>query len=364
MCKSANQPGGPYRCSGDMKAALEKAQDAYGEALDGTADPYVKKVQAEHQLSRTQAMIESVDTDRGDLDDQGKTELRETLVPALEQRRQAVKEASNEHAAAQSRSRDAGQRLRQAQADYDATPRGVAEVQAGIDEQFDPQRPEVPKDAAVHGELVARRDAAIDRMNSESAERRKQWGTITGERVPIARMDDTPNAAQRNAYGAMAQEDGLTASSVNHGYTMDPETGQEYNDTVVTFYRQSDTGVAEMRVSYRSPTTSEPPSQAKVLAEASKMSMQYETSQKPSSDGTGKHDFRRYCAQQGVPEDERDLARVEYDAGGRYSRQMRAFLGDGAGKYMAQAAQDSGRFLPLDRTHGSDGRPLFEAVGG
>ncbi|MDN5805352.1 MAG: tropomyosin, partial [Microlunatus sp.] len=307
MCKSSSQPGGPYRCSGDMQQALERAQDSFDQALASTTDPYVAKTQAEHHLSRVSAMREAIES-RDDLDAQQKAEQAETLAPAAQRWETALKTAEQDHVAAQAKVKETGQRMRQAQSDYDATPRGVAALQAEVDEQFDPSRPDVPLDAEVHRDLVSRRDAAIDQMNAESAERRQRWGTITGERVPIARMGDRPNSAEDQPYAALGAQDGLTATSVNHGYRMDSQTGQEFNDYEVTFFRPGSEGEASksMRVTYRNHTSSEPPSQASVLAHMSAQAVGYETSRIPTPDGQGRHDFRRYCSQHKVSEDERD----------------------------------------------------------
>lgn len=363
MCKSANQRGGPYRCSGDARAALDRATLEYTALLDSRVAVQQEQARAQGGLDQTQAMLDEIAADKEINDEEDRKARLDALEPALNKWVARKEAADAEHSRLGEEAGKASQKVQEARKDYEATPQGVAEVQSMIDNQKDPQH---RNDLQGQVGLVRRRDAALDRMNAEAAERRRRWDIMAGERVPISRWDDRLNSADTNVYGGLAKQDGLIATSVNHGYVMNGETGREFNDHEVTFYRTGEEGRVEksMRVSYRSHLGVAEPSQAEVLQHMAAQSVGYETSRTPSPDGTGKHDFRRYCAKQGVSEDDRAAARDDYDEGRRYSGQLRAFLGDeAAGRYMGQAARDSGRFLPMDRVHGRDGKPLFEVVG-
>lgn len=354
MCKSANQPGGPYRCSGDARAAMNRAEQARLAARGVQGETVQRQALAEARLESARGLLNQ--SDEGDPN----RELLEGLVDRyVTERDEAAAQADAAHQALA----DARARHGAAARDYDATPAGIAELQGRIDD-LDSDAAPTPVVLSLRSGLVKDRDDALAQMNDEARQRREKWGSITGERVPISRLSDMPNSEDRNTYARFAAQDGVRASAINHGYMLDGDTGQEYDDYEVTFYRTDGEGQERtMRVAFRNPTTSEPPTQADVLTRMSRRGMDYETSRTPTPDGTGRADFRRYCTTNKVPDDERDAARQEYDEGKRYARQLRTFFEpETAGRYFGQAARESGRFLPMDRTHGRDGRPLFEAV--
>lgn len=318
MCKSSNEPGGPYRCSGDMKREYDRATNAYGAALERTAEPYAAQTMAQHNLERARSMKEAIEA-RDYADPDTKAAHLDVVASAEEKAEEDLARASRAVTDFQQRLRDAGKRFVTARADYDATPQGVAELQAEIDA--------LPAASGDREELDARRVVALDRMNEEGAERRERWGQKVGERVAINRWASDPRNESRNTYAEMAAGDKITACATNHGSTVDPVTGEETNDFEVTFYRPTGEGkVKQMRVTYRE-STGHTTSQADVLAHMSEQAALVE----------GSKNYREYCRTQNIPAEQREAERARYDEGKRYAKQMRGFLGDDADKYLRQA---------------------------
>lgn len=314
MCKGPDEKGGPYRCSADMGKEWSTAQARYAEAAQRVSETSERKVAADAALARVEAGIEGA----SELDEGLERKHRlEVLEAARVRFVQESNEADQRHRQAQDGLRSASTAASKAQADYDATPRGVADLQSALDAT---ERPDPG--------LVRRRDEALERMSSESTQRDARWGSESGAPVAIQRNTDHQGERWKNEYAALAVRDDLSASCVEHGYVLDAGSGREGTDYTVTFYRPGEGGRSKsMRVRYLAPAGSPSPAQADVLAVMSIKSSDYE----------GHRNFPAYCREQSVPRDERDAARADWQDGKRYSQQLRGFLGERSESYLKMA---------------------------
>lgn len=159
MCKSANQPGGPYRCSGDMGKRYDAAIDKY---FDASTDEGLASLAAHR--AHTEATVQEM---RDDADDKAVTVAKKTAA-----------DADKALAAARTKRQQARDAVSAARADYDSTPVGIGELQATIAEE--------PDDPA----LQERLQNALTRMNDEAEQRDEKWGTSSPVHTAFPVGDD------------------------------------------------------------------------------------------------------------------------------------------------------------------------------
>ena len=171
MCKSPADPGGPYRCSADMERTMNGTQSRWMAARETLTQA---RADADAALAAFDASAAAVEANTDP-----------ALDPVLRAGRDAmgkksVKAHSDAVAAAAATAR-AEHSYRVSRADYDATPRGLAEVGRGIATEEEAGR----GDSERAHLLRARRDSALARMNAEGRERDAQWGSHSGTRTPL-----------------------------------------------------------------------------------------------------------------------------------------------------------------------------------
>lgn len=245
MCKSASERGGPYRCSGHAQAALDRATEAHVEATTALADATRQERAADSDmLDASRAMSRAMAKPKSRWSRNGRTLTAKTTVEkmisdgdlspaarnmapadAFEQYTEAnaldsddpsvpqfvgqndpdyatANEAWEEanrrrNAALESRHRAepavqaARTRLGGAQADYDATRRGLGELGREMD------RAERERDRDMVAILQRRTQIATDRLNAEAAVRRQPGDTTTTTYHPMSTLPSGP------AFGAL-----------------------------------------------------------------------------------------------------------------------------------------------------------------
>ncbi len=205
----------------------------------------------------------------------------------------------------------AAARVRSAAADYDATPEGVAEVQAALDEarlaaRAPAESAEQPGAAPVVSVLERRRSLALDRMNGEAAERSARWGSAAVEYVPVERGTDPPLSHA------------LTATSKRYAPANDKASGRPYVPYEVTLRRRSADGRKKtMRVSYRADPDAPPPTQTEVLERMTALAARYD-----AVNG----DWALYVAAHTGPGESPALCRSEFNEARRYRDQLHRFF--------------------------------------
>ena len=252
MCKSANERGGPYRCPGDMQKNLATAMDQYSDAVAAKSDTYQAWQQSikdlEDEAEANSARQRSPDT-----------ELLSSEQHGLAAARAAVETARDRHGGSNVAIRAARARMWQARADYDATPRGMAELEAQADHY------RRTGDTKTAESLEQRVGLATHRVNDEEITRHRvaERQGVARETFSYAAM--TPSKSwETTSSDTLVREDNIAGVSKAH---TDP------NDNLNTVHRVTLTRIDDdgaMRsmstnVSLHSNDSGGPPSTALVL---------------------------------------------------------------------------------------------------
>ncbi|WP_137726327.1 hypothetical protein [Prescottella subtropica] len=232
MCKSSNEPGGPYRCSGHARTARDRAAakvtqlesrtdelDAHLSHIDGQRDALLNKAADEQGLDDLDRLFASIDATTGDTDNlpDGVAELNAETT-ALQAERNKT-EAALQAARADLATRED---------EYRATPDGIGEAAARAERLAHGYTPthgdKKKREHALRNELkqISR---AEQQMSNEADERRHRWGQ---QAVPIVRgafpggqYQLGPNTPLSRS-GMLVHEAGMTGSYTNT-YEPDPD---------------------------------------------------------------------------------------------------------------------------------------------
>lgn len=309
MCKSENQPGGPYRCSGDKERAYYAAKDRLRDVMEdyGSAEGDARSAK-----ERTAGFEKAAAAGN------------EHAADMLPQVRRDEEKAAAAYEKVRDRYDKALARVNAARADYDATPRGAARLQARLRDAHPDDR----------DWLQRRMDAGLAQMNEDAKARESRWGSTYGDRVavPYWQQGDptTPDRIHTQVNDPRGDQQ-ITASGVDYGTAMDPDTGQEYRDYQVTFHTSfrdgpvGDDGYPTTRqvdahVNVRVDAHSELPSQVAVMT---KMRDRVVTARECGT-------VRDYCNTTGLDYDDpgqRGVGRRELQESRTWDRQGRQIFG-------------------------------------
>lgn len=380
MCKSASQPGGPYRCSGDMERRLTGARSAYSEAqkdylaagediasanmamtresmamarqVESPTAPYVREGKVASASEHIEAMVKAGELSPAARDmnpsqafeqygDVNALDSDDPTVPQFDResanedykaadqrwseanakRNQALADRDSSYARTQAASKD----VIAAQANYDATPRGLGELQAEADKA---DRAPVSKfDAATaqreRERLQQRIDSAQATMSSE-AETRFANDTARGgepKRFTYQPLSTNPPSGGSGGAGNLAADDGITGCAKVYA----PPSGSSEVPCKVTLTRRASDGKA-VEATFSSTVNA---SQAGSLSTGTVLGGLSERARQVDAAG---NDFETWRAQQGHPSREESIsghtaAREAFDGIQRDSFRLGQFVG-------------------------------------
>lgn len=302
MCKSKDEPGGPYRCSGDMEARYERAAQRLDTAFEAHNQAGLATQEAEAKV----AVYEHDDT----AERLGKDEAasrREAAQRELSTARKAQEKARARH-------QEAARRCQVARADYDSTPRGVADLQAMVDSRGSDA--DSPEDEYEIEHAPQRLDAALERMNADAAERSSRWGSPreTHVRAPYLAPGERPTATVGSGVFPFGSGQQVRASMVR----VPSSSGDGEGAYKVTFHNEFQRGDTDdpgktvtehvaVPVTYR-PADGQPVSQHAVLSHMAER----------ANAVRGCDTFSDYCDKRGVDRSDavaRAKAREAFDEG-------------------------------------------------
>lgn len=319
MCKSKDEPGGPYRCSGDMRNQLRAAVTNYQTATRAAAEASVAFEAAKQEQARAQAAHDA-HVNEGDL---GGTTASRAQVTAATLR---VQEVADRLSAAQQPLRTAANQVAAAERDYQATPRGVADLQYRIDqtqEQIADSEPAARKALQERQDtLVADQTRALTTMNAEARERSRRWGTEDCEyEAPTPEIGVGASLAQFSTY---SHQDGLSVTIINRGRD---DNGLVRRD--VTIHRSGDGRAKTMKVTHRSAVGSPPPSRAEIIRTACTKA----SAAQDSLNKSGSPDYRTYRKKHPDATLPETQARERFAEGKTYAARLDRLLGPERHKY-------------------------------
>ena len=160
MCKSSSEPGGPYRCSGDMHKARVKAN----------TDAVTARVETDRAKTRHDLAVEALESLEHSASGSVDHDERVSAARALElETRLDLRRANTRLALARSKA------LR-ASAAYDATPRGLGELRLDLEDAY------ALNDRQVITATETRLQTAMERVRREESQRKSN-----GERLGAPR---------------------------------------------------------------------------------------------------------------------------------------------------------------------------------
>lgn len=187
--------------SARLSAATTRLQAARSETAASTAE-HVQARERVRALSREMADLGLSDTQR------------DTYAARVAQAVQESKVASEAAQRARAKFSAASLAWHQARRDYDATPRGLADLQAAAHAATDPAEQESVRE---------RTNEALDRIQHDEDERARRWGSSRSRHfVPATALEETSAAAR-----AQLQDE--------HGNLIRPASAKENADGSVAF---------------------------------------------------------------------------------------------------------------------------------
>lgn len=391
MCKSADDPNGPYRCPGDAQRGLDRAHMRLQEAtmavencrvsadlatfeIDQTAGHISRIINQpdalwtrggqtatarEHlhalvssgalpesaaQLPPTEAFERYRSAHDLALDDPNTPRFSTTENPsyqAQEARWGSLARSRNQWTQEKDKASQRVQKSRaavqDARANFDSTTRGLGMLQAEYDEAVRGTTPE----AATPSRMQARLDAAVQRINADAAIRLRKNGRSpddfqymplrTGE-TTVSGNDFEATTRTRNA-AQLAQRDRITGASKAYKAGT-PEAGDGHTLHVVTLTRRGDDRLHEAKFRVSTPAGAPAPTCAEVLRDVNARARVYDRAE---------GGFEGWRSQQGVPSKDADPARYAaakktYTAHAADTARLREFLGsDKYGEYTQKA---------------------------
>lgn len=320
MCKSADDPNGPYRCAADAQRNLDRATQRLSDAIqaqqsneqqarDAEADGDIAAARVTHLISQDDALwVRNGKTaparehvqdmiDSGLIPEEKRDQLPAVVFedyrlannvrstdrslpryatpddPSYQEARAAVDEAYrrrrrflNAAQRSEEKVRVAAANRRAALTDYHATTRGLGELQAEYDESARVKDTDTPEFERMRDQLRS----ASDRMNLDAAVRLQKQGRGRDEFTysPL-HTGETDSADPRNRAAAhLAQRDRITGATKTYKAGT-PEAGETYNLHSVTLTRRDEEGLHEEKFRLRIPADQPAPTCADVLQEIS-----------------------------------------------------------------------------------------------
>lgn len=259
MCRSENEPGGPYRCSADMQNILMSAQAHYA-ATTMEWSSLVESTEAlGMQIERMEEMV-----------NQDPQPSRQMLVQldhlSAQHAELAAKTAEREQEAAMWR-----EKVKKAQRDYDSTRGGISDLNAHqmhlmvlisspdiLDEDKARYEAEMER-------VQVRLDDALNTIHTErkkplEEEAEREGATGGTDYDPIDSSKDSPSEPTGSESDVLihpeldahldAMIDELELSGVDKRYLgiIDPETGEEYDEHEITVMARQSRREARMRL--------------------------------------------------------------------------------------------------------------------
>lgn len=301
MCKSPNEPGGPYRCSADMRSRYQAASRTFETARYRAHEASLKDNEAQQEvraLSETLADPTLSDTQRN--------ALTKRAAKAADKANMASKEAQT----ALSQFSGAATKWRSALADFDSTPQGLTDLHRDL--YFAQETNEY----ATVTSLNERSVAAVTQMNKDSAERAARWGGEPSTYfLPPVGEDDAPAPLRDQVIGSAP-------------------TGK-YLKVVATASAQARPGAGERTITYTFTPESGDPVKARVSVPdqepAPSMGGMLTRMTQGAAEVTSQPNFVQFCHHNGY--DRKDPAQVEtarsrWDEGKHHDQQGRRIFGE------------------------------------
>lgn len=219
MCKGPDEPGGPYRCPGHAKAAVDAATEAHTQAVLDAA-------RAGAEARRAARIAEDFRDSSGDTLDGMMGGLFEGTAEQAERDATAAAEQFTAADQAVDAARDTYQ---DAAARYEATTHGLADLQGTLNAEGNPRTRKA---------LTGRVKRAVATMNAEAAQRGRGGDTVrTYAPLPISTADPT--------HREPAPVAGIRESAAHDGITGVCATDVDSGGTVIhraTLYRHDPSG--------------------------------------------------------------------------------------------------------------------------
>lgn len=381
MCKSADDPNGPYRCPGDAQKGLDRATARLQEAMVDVENSKVSADLATLEIDQTAGHIsrlinqpDALWTRDGHtataeehirtLVETGELSYRASQLPpteAFEAYRASHDLAADDPATprfsgagnpsyqaqearwsnlartrqhwmgekhkAEKRVQTARAAVQDARANFDSTTRGLGMLQADYDEAVRVMDP----DGATPSRMKARIDAAVQRINADAAIRLRKNGRADDDfqYMPLRTGEsDTPSDgtsyemlhAKRAAH--FAQRDRITGASKAYKAGT-PEAGTGHTLHIITLTRHDADGIHEAKFRVRTPAGAPAPTCADVLSEVNARARDYDIAA---------GDFEGWRSYHDLPAKETDPARYAaakktYASHGADAARLAAFLG-------------------------------------
>jgi hypothetical protein len=232
MCLGKNDKGGPYRCSGHMRAARDRAQAAVSEleskcaeadAIASNLRTLQQKIVDEHlpESERFFASLTGLSDDQLNAMPEADRDLYNKLAGKLDWQHERREKFGTQL-------EDAKTKLVKAEDDYRATPDGAGEAMRDV-EQLAASLTTADSDGqrklAVNQALMRLHDAET-RMAQEGFERRDRWGST--ETVPAVRAAQTGAQAEIRSGERISPSGIVVQEAAMHGtysnsFTPDPD---------------------------------------------------------------------------------------------------------------------------------------------
>lgn len=227
MCKSADERGGPYRCSADMHSRYESATKQLRNSREKAAEASAADASAQERARAYAEMLAEPNLSGA---------ARDVLTKHAASYAAEAAESSAAYSHAMQKLSSASDRWRSARADYDSTPQGLVDLQREL------HAAQSAQDEATVESCNGRIGAATDRMSQESAQRAERWGS-TPSRPFVPQLDGeaasgaTRDALTQGGRGHMpvigaTQQTGETTGT-HRTYTFHPDGKREVRVQVV-----------------------------------------------------------------------------------------------------------------------------------
>lgn len=369
MCKSANQPGGPYRCSGDMQRRLAAAEDAYEQVglvyqqaredeaaasrtmighsmtmerrvespdavyvrngTSGTAAQHITSMirsgdlsPAAREMKPSEVFDQFREANALDADDAEVPQFDGSGDPAYVAANQGWTLANRKHNAAMAERQAHGQNSRAAldamaaaRADYDATPRGLGELQRDID---------LARAGGGEDPVLRRRFTTATATIESEVEQRLANDSARGEeprRFTYQPLATTPMSTNPGGADRLAVEDQVTGCAKVYA----PPPGSPTAQAKVTLTRRASDGQAVEATFATTVNTNDPTplSTGSVLRGLSERARQVDAA---NNDFETWRERQRHPSRSESPEGHR-AARETFDAIQRDSMRLGQFVG-------------------------------------
>lgn len=320
MCKGPDEPGGPYRCSGDMKSNLEAATTQLTKRAD---DDGAAAMRVADSKARVDIQLDE------------EIRLRKSGQPLSTAFTERSAELDKMHADAKhaklrtERARDAAiDSMKAAAADFDATPRGLGELARAKDEAD----AELQRDEYSWGHEVAHLDARItratNRMNLEARERREKNPTMREkpfEYIPVSQRS-AGNAG--SVVTRLAHQDKIAGMAKDFG---EADGAHRYQVTL-TRRAAGEDKIREITAPVSVPSGNGPLTSTAVLTDLAVAAADH-----ARADGTfeGWRSVTGRTARKGT--DEYRESRSQWDHGKLAETRLRTLVGDRYDEYVAAA---------------------------